>query len=106
MTADLITRARAGDGDAFRELTEPHLRELQVHCYQMPGSFQDAEDAQAADVGALVALRTGFGGAPEGWTTLRLRAGSSSGRLGVEDLGYRVTSPHPCRDDGEAGHRN
>ena len=40
----MLARARAGDEEAFRELTDPHRRELQVHCYRIVGSLQDAED--------------------------------------------------------------
>ncbi len=44
MTTDLIAQARAGDEVAFLALVDPHRRELEVHCYRILGSVQDAED--------------------------------------------------------------
>jgi hypothetical protein len=88
----LISRARAGDGDAFRELTEPYLRELQVHCYRMLGSFQDAEDALQ---NTLLTAWQGLGGF-EGRASLRTSASADllvmardgdRSRLGPKSLG-------------------
>ena len=105
VTADLISRARGGDGDAFRELTEPHRRELQVHCYRMLGSFQDAEDALQD---TLLSAWQGLGGF-EGRASLRtwlyriatnrcLNARRSASRRPVKEWDVpEVEPPKPTR---------
>jgi RNA polymerase sigma-70 factor (TIGR02960 family) len=59
VTEELLAGARAGDGEAFRALVEPHRRELQVHCYRLLGSVQDAEDTVQE---TLMAAWRGFDG--------------------------------------------
>jgi RNA polymerase sigma-70 factor (TIGR02960 family) len=105
VTGDLIARARAGDGDAFRELTEPHRRELQVHCYRMLGSFQDAEDALQDTLLAAWQSLPGF----EGRASLRtwlyriatnrcLNARRSAGRRPAKEWDVpEVEPPEPTR---------
>ena len=105
VTAGLIARARAGDGDAFRELTEPHRRELQVHCYRMLGSVQDAEDALQD---ALLTAWQGLGGF-EGRASLRtwlyriatnvcLNARRSASRRPAKEWNVlKVEPPEPTR---------
>ncbi len=44
MTEQTLARARDGDEEAFRKLTDPYRRELQLHIYRIVGSAQDAED--------------------------------------------------------------
>jgi RNA polymerase sigma-70 factor (ECF subfamily) len=42
---ELLEAARRGDEAAFGRLVEAHLAELRTYCYEMLGSFHDADDA-------------------------------------------------------------
>ncbi|MCU7725380.1 sigma-70 family RNA polymerase sigma factor [Actinoplanes sp. KI2] len=104
VTGDLLTAARAGDGESFRALVEPHRRELHVHCYRMLGSVQDAEDVVQE---TMMAAWRGFDGY-EGRASVRswlyriatnrclnaLRGGSRRPRTGAA---FGTAPPPPTR---------
>jgi RNA polymerase sigma-70 factor (ECF subfamily) len=73
--ARLLARARTGDEPAFEALTEAFRRELQLHCYRIVGSVQDAEDLVQE---TLVAA----------WRTI----GDFQGRSSVRSWLYRIAT--------------
>jgi RNA polymerase sigma-70 factor (ECF subfamily) len=101
----VLARARSGDEEAFRALTDPHRRELQVHCYRILGSLQDAEDAVQE---TLLSAWRGLAGFEEraslrGWlyriaTNRCLNMLRDSGRKGRPVLGDEISdAPEPSR---------
>ena len=103
MSDRTLARARAGDEEAFRELTDPHRRELQVHCYRIVGSVQDAEDlVQETLLAAWGGLELFEGrSSPRAWlyriaTNKSLNALRAAGRR-PPPLDMRPDRPEPTR---------
>jgi RNA polymerase sigma-70 factor (TIGR02960 family) len=102
VTTTALARARAGDGEAFGELTDPYRRELQLHCYRMLGSVQDAEDMLQE---TLLAAWRGLGRFEERasirtWlykiaTNRCLNALRDAGRRPAGAAGYQWSAPPP-----------
>ncbi|TDW81804.1 RNA polymerase sigma-70 factor (ECF subfamily) [Kribbella pratensis] len=104
MPDELLHRAREGDREAFAALVEPHRGELQVHCYRMLGSLQDAEDAlQETLLSAWIGL-SGFEerSSVRTWlyriaTNRCLNALRSTSRRPVPAVPLPVPAPEPSR---------
>ncbi|MBS1676730.1 MAG: sigma-70 family RNA polymerase sigma factor [Actinobacteria bacterium] len=100
-----LARARAGDEEAFRALTDPHRRELQVHCYRILGSLQDAEDMLQETLLAAWRGLDGFEGraSPRSWlytiaTNRCLNALRHNDRRGRAMFGDGISdAPEPTR---------
>jgi RNA polymerase sigma-70 factor (ECF subfamily) len=104
MSADLLRRAQSGDREAFAELVAPLRGDVQLLCYRMLGSLQDAEDTlQEVLLAAWIGL-PGFEGRSSFRTWLHriathrclnvLRAGS---RRPVESVQHAFPTPEWTR---------
>src|SRR2546430_13329978 len=91
----LLAAAQAGDERAFRRLVEPYRHALEVHCYRMLGSAQDAEDlAQETLLRAWRGLERFEPPAPFQTRLFRI---APNARLGELERRPRRPEPlHPC----------
>ena len=109
MTEQTLARARAGDEDAFRELTDPYRRELQLHVYRIVGSAQDAEDLlQETLLAAWRGLERFEGRASlRAWlyriATNRSLDALRASRRRPEDLQRMTEMPEPTRSASRSG---
>ena len=103
MTNPVLARARAGDEDAFRELTDPYRRELQIHIYRIVGSVHDAEDLLQETLLAAWRGLEGFEGraSVRAWlyriATNRALDALRATRRRPEDLQRMTEMPEPTR---------
>jgi RNA polymerase sigma-70 factor (ECF subfamily) len=100
----MLARARGGDEDAFRELTAPYRRELQLHGYRMLGSLQDAEDVVQETLLAAWHGLEGF----EGRSSVRAwlyRIATNRCLNLLRDRGRRPREVPPLPDPPEPTHR-
>jgi RNA polymerase sigma-70 factor (TIGR02960 family) len=103
VTSQLLERARAGDEEAFRALTDPHRRELQLHIYRIIGSVHDAEDLLQETLLSAWRGLEGFEGraSVRGWlyriATNRALDALRATRRRPEDLHRMTEMPEPTR---------
>lgn len=64
VTAELLSAATSGDGDAFAELIAPFRGELRLHCYWILGSLTESPIGIR---GGRPASPTGTAAVPAGW---------------------------------------
>jgi RNA polymerase sigma-70 factor (TIGR02960 family) len=104
VTDATLERARGGDEAAFRALTDPHRPELQLHCYRILGSVQDAEDMVQETLLAAWRGLAGFEGRASlrSWlyriATNRCLNALRDGERRPQDMAEKVTgAPEPSR---------